>query len=191
MKIKFAALLLGALIVFTGCRTRPYSYSQTIYSSVENNDDDAIAALLLALANKKEPVKVKVVQQPKDTVKYVQVSFSADALFATGSYKLSKKAQGELADFAKNINESMEISIYGHTDNAPFKGCTAAQSHAKNQKLSEDRAQSVCDYLQKCGVKASQIKEVKGYGEDNPVADNSTAEGKQQNRRVDVRIKTK
>ena len=45
---------------------------------------------------------------------------------------------------------------------------------------------SVSNYLKSCGVSASQIKTVEGQGSSNPVADNSTAEGRQQNRRVEV-----
>ena len=53
-------------------------------------------------------------------------------------------------------------------------------------RLSLDRATSVSTYLQALGVSAAQIKSVEGLGEANPVADNSTAAGKEQNRRVEV-----
>ena len=63
---------------------------------------------------------------------------------------------------------------------------TAAQSKQKNLDLSQERAQSVSTYLMSCGITSAQIKGVQGLGEDNPVADNSTAAGRQENRRVEV-----
>ncbi len=70
------------------------------------------------------------------------------------------------------------MAIYGHTDNTG--------SDAINQPLSVSRANSVSNYLKSCGVSASQIKSVEGQGSSNPVADNSTVEGRKQNRRVEV-----
>ena len=57
---------------------------------------------------------------------------------------------------------------------------------AINQPLSVNRANSVSSYLRSCGVQGKQIKSVEGQGSTNPVADNSTAAGRQQNRRVEV-----
>ena len=62
------------------------------------------------------------------------------------------------------------------------------QSKELNKELSVKRASSVSSYLLTKGVKASQFKEVTGYGEDNPVGDNSTAAGREQNRRVEIYI---
>jgi outer membrane protein OmpA-like peptidoglycan-associated protein len=83
-------------------------------------------------------------------------------------------------------NTDCDVAIQGYTDNAGWKNSTAEQSAAKNQQLSEQRAQAVTSYLQSVGVSASQIRSTTGYGEANPVADNSTAAGKAQNRRVEV-----
>jgi len=70
------------------------------------------------------------------------------------------------------------VAIYGHTDNTG--------TDAINNPLSVKRAQAVESYLKSCGVSASQIRSVDGQGSTNPVADNSTAEGRKQNRRVEV-----
>ena len=63
---------------------------------------------------------------------------------------------------------------------------TAEQSAQKNVQLSQQRAQAVTSFLNSLGVSNSQIRSTIGYGEANPVADNSTAAGKAQNRRVEV-----
>lgn len=80
----------------------------------------------------------------------------------------------------------MDILIKGYTDNQGWIGCSHEESIRKNYELSQLRAQSVSMYLQQCGVSPSQIKEVSGFGESYPVADNSTKSGREQNRRVEV-----
>ena len=74
----------------------------------------------------------------------------------------------------------------GYTDNAGWRNSTAEESKAKNQQLSLQRAESVSSFLQSKGAKYTQIREVKGYGEEFPVADNNTVAGKRDNRRVEV-----
>ena len=68
--------------------------------------------------------------------------------------------------------------MQGYTDNTGNDGI--------NLPLSENRAKSVYNYLTSCGVKAGQFKNIQGFGSSNPVADNTTAAGRQQNRRVEV-----
>ena len=119
----------------------------------------------------------------------VKVTFDSGILFQTGSSTLQAAAKNSLNNFANNVLNvytDCDVAIQGYTDNAPWKGSTAAQSAAKNQTLSLQRAQAVQNYLLQQRVNASQIKSVEGLGEANPVADNSTAAGKQQNRRVEV-----
>ena len=71
-----------------------------------------------------------------------------------------------------------DVAIYGHTDNTG--------SAAVNEKLSLQRAQSVADFLKGKGMENKMTVEGKSFNE--PVADNSTAEGRKQNRRVEVFI---
>ena len=109
----------------------------------------------------------------------VKVTFDSGILFTTGSSTLSASAMSSL-------NNDMNVGIVGYTDNQGWKNSTAEQSAQKNQALSLQRAQAVTNYLTKQGVSTSQIKETAGLGEQNPVADNSTAAGQKQNRRVEV-----
>jgi outer membrane protein OmpA-like peptidoglycan-associated protein len=110
----------------------------------------------------------------------VKVTFDSGILFATNSSTLtasSKNALNQFAGVLKN-NTDCDIAIYGHTDNTG--------NDAINNPLSVKRAQAVETYLKSQGVSAAQIKTVDGQGSTNPVADNSTAEGRKQNRRVEV-----
>lgn len=119
----------------------------------------------------------------------VKVTFDSGILFNTSSSNLSNTAQGSLLNFAKNVllpNTDMDVAIKGYTDNQGWKNSTKEQSIEKNKKLSLQRAQSVETYLKNQGVSAAQIKSVEGLGEADPVADNSTKAGQQENRRVEV-----
>ena len=118
----------------------------------------------------------------------VKVTFDSGILFTTGSSTLSNVAKQSLSNFANVLkqNTDCDVAIQGYTDNAGWKNSTAAQSAEKNQKLSLQRAQAVTAYLQSLGVSSAQIRSTEGFGEANPVADNSTSAGKAQNRRVEV-----
>jgi outer membrane protein OmpA-like peptidoglycan-associated protein len=119
----------------------------------------------------------------------VKVTFDSGILFGTGAATLSSSAKASLSKFANNVlkqNADMDVDIYGYTDNQGWKNSTAEQSRQKNLNLSQERAQSVSTYLMSCGVTSAQIKGVQGLGEESPVADNSTAAGRQENRRVEV-----
>lgn len=118
----------------------------------------------------------------------VLVTFDSGILFTTGSSTLSTGAQNSLTKFAKILTENptIELSVLGHTDNTGFANSTAEQSAQKNQALSQQRAQSVVNFLTAKNALASQFKEIRGVGQDMPVADNSTAAGRTQNRRVEI-----
>lgn len=110
----------------------------------------------------------------------VKVTFDSGILFATNKADLNAASKTSLAKFSEVLktNSDCHVDIYGHTDSTGNDGI--------NIPLSNNRAQSVRNYLQSCGVSAAQIQKVEGKGSSEPVADNSTKEGKQQNRRVEV-----
>ena len=73
----------------------------------------------------------------------------------------------------------VHLTVQGHTD--------AVGDAAANKKLSQERAQSVVDYLVSKGVDPAQLQAV-GYGQEKPVADNSTKEGQFKNRRIEFEV---
>lgn len=113
-------------------------------------------------------------------LKAVKVTFDSGILFATNKAVLNQTSKDELAKFSTVLknNQDCYVDIYGHTDSTGNDGI--------NIPLSNNRAQSVQSYLQQCGVPASQFKNVTGKGSAEPVADNTTKQGRQQNRRVEV-----
>ena len=104
-----------------------------------------------------------------------------NVFFDTGKASLRPESSKELNELAEYmmLKKTLVIEIAGHTDNVGAKDA--------NQKLSEDRANTVRDYILKKGVAPAQVT-AKGYGDAQPVADNSTDKGKQKNRRTEVRI---
>lgn len=89
------------------------------------------------------------------------------------------KGEGVLEDVTKLMKEqpTLRVSVEGHTD--------SVGSDAYNEKLSERRAQAVKAYLVKEGIDAGRI-DAKGFGESKPTADNKTAAGRAENRRVEI-----
>ena len=110
----------------------------------------------------------------------VKVTFDSGILFATNKADLNSASKTQLAQFSNQLKNdpTLYVDVYGHTDSTGNDGI--------NIPLSNNRAQSVVSYLKSCGVPASQFQKVEGKGSSEPVADNATAEGKQQNRRVEI-----
>ncbi len=116
----------------------------------------------------------------KNGLDAVKVTFDSGILFASSKANLNQGSKNELAKFSivlKN-NKDCHIDVYGHTDSTGNDGI--------NIPLSNDRAQSVVNYLKSCGVSSSQFKNVSGLGSSQPVATNETKAGRQLNRRVEV-----
>jgi OOP family OmpA-OmpF porin len=107
----------------------------------------------------------------------LKVEFDSDKAVVKDKYKNEIK---KVSDFMKKYPNTTAV-IEGHTDNT--------NTAEYNQKLSEERANSVRQYLiNNFGIKASRLTAV-GYGLTKPIASNSTEEGKQKNRRVQAVIK--
>jgi outer membrane protein OmpA-like peptidoglycan-associated protein len=102
-----------------------------------------------------------------------------DVLFETGKYELKPEARERLAKVSGILlaYSSLKIAIEGHTD--------AIGSDDYNQRLSEQRAESVRDYLVNEGVAAPAVS-ARGLGKMQPIASNDTPEGRQRNRRVEL-----
>lgn len=103
-------------------------------------------------------------------------------VFETGSAVIDKASAPVLARAAVAISKAPDakIEVAGFTDDVG--------SDKANQKLSERRAASVKAYLVKSGVPASQLS-ARGYGEQDPVVDNSTADNRSENRRIEFHVK--
>ena len=111
----------------------------------------------------------------------IRVNFDSGILFAVNSAELSAGAKRDIDRLAETLQkyDGTNIIIEGHTDNTGTREL--------NQGLSERRAQAVANYAKMRGVDPSRMQ-AKGYAFDQPIAENTTAEGRQQNRRVEIII---
>jgi len=118
------------------------------------------------------------VLQTTDTPRGLVVNM-ADVLFETGKYALSQDAQLKLAKLSGIIqaHPGLNLAIEGHTD--------TTGSEDFNMKLSQQRADTVREFLISQGMSPDTIT-ARGMGQDNPLADNSTAAGRKLNRRVEI-----
>lgn len=105
-----------------------------------------------------------------------------NVFFDVDKFDLKPESFSELQKLISflNSNATVKIEVGGHTDNTGDK--------IKNQKLSENRAKSVIDYLISKGIDAARLTS-KGYGDTKPVADNKTEEGRAANRRTAFVVK--
>jgi outer membrane protein OmpA-like peptidoglycan-associated protein len=111
----------------------------------------------------------------------IKITFESGILFATNSAELQPTSKTDIERLAATLKKygDTNVIIQGHTDNSG--------SDAINQPLSERRARAVSDYIASLGVESNRLT-AEGFGSAQPVADNSTAAGKQANRRVEVAI---
>jgi outer membrane protein OmpA-like peptidoglycan-associated protein len=114
----------------------------------------------------------------RDTARGLVVNLS-DVLFDTGKYTLRPLAREKLAKISGIVlaYPDLRLAIEGNTD--------SVGSDAMNQTLSEKRASSVMDYLAQQNIPAASMTS-QGFGKSQPIASNDTADGRQQNRRVEL-----
>src|SRR6476646_9066921 len=140
--------------------------------------------LLQEAEKEKADLRAQLLQQlntilaTRDTARGLIANMS-DVLFKTGSFELLSGARERLAKVSGIViaHPGLHLEVEGHTD--------AVGGDDYNQKLSENRAQAVRDYLIQQGIPNNSIVS-RGLGKTQPVATNDTAEGRQQNRRVEL-----
>lgn len=126
-----------------------------------------------ALASLEEMGKVK--EEARGTV----ITLDGSVLFASGKYDLLPIARQKLSDIAHALRDQgyKKITVEGHTD--------SRGSESTNLQLSENRAMAVRTLLVSEGIEPSKITSM-GLGEQRPIADNNTPEGRANNRRVEI-----
>ena len=144
--------------------------------AIIGNKMDKKAEELAALEN----AQVETVEDVNG-LKAIKVTFDSGILFDFNKATLKADAKKNLDKFAAEMADlpDTDITVLGHTDNVG--------SAEANQKVSDNRANAVSNYLQNKGIAKSRIV-AEGHSFNDPVADNSTAEGRAQNRRVEIYI---
>ena len=144
--------------------------------AIIGNKMDKKAEELAALEN----AQVETVEDVNG-LKAIKVTFDSGILFDFNKSSLKPEAKESLTQFAQKMADMSEtnINVYGHTDNVG--------SAAANKKVSDQRAQAVAKFLTQKGIAKERIV-ADGLSYDFPVADNSTEEGRAQNRRVEIYV---
>ena len=122
--------------------------------------------------------QLNLILETRDSARGLIVNMS-DVLFDSGKFTLRPGAREKLAKLSGIVlaYPSLQLAVEGHTDNVG--------SDEYNMNLSDNRANSVRDYLIQQGITASSVR-ARGFGESQPVTTNDTAAGRQQNRRVEL-----
>ena len=152
-------------------------------SNVHNTDSDPLKGMI---------VEAEKAARVQDFNKLLEGAISAEieadkivrldyVFFKTGSAELDAMSEFELDNVAEQLNKYPEIQVElsGHTDNVG--------DPQNNRDLSEQRAQTVFDYLINKGVDAGRLSAA-GYGESQPIESNDTAEGRKVNRRTELKV---
>ena len=177
-------LLLSAL-AFGGCATKKYVNEQvatvdTRVASVDSHLTDVDTRLGATDKTAQDALQRATAAGKLAEGKFdYAVTLSDDSVkFPTNVHKLSEEAQARLTELAtrlKTDNKNVYLEIQGHTD--------ATGSPEYNEKLGEERAEAARLFLNKQGVALNRIATI-SYGQDAPVAPNTTKDGRAQNRRV-------
>ncbi|MBV9079654.1 MAG: OmpA family protein [Elusimicrobia bacterium] len=124
----------------------------------------------------------------EQTGEAVTITLGDKVLFRSGQYELQPSGREVLAGIAGAIKkyEADSIRVEGHTDNVRMSGALAAR-FPSNWELSAARAGAVVRFLEKSGVDPALLV-LEAYGDNHPVGDNATVEGRQANRRVEITL---
>lgn len=161
--------------------------STAIFSSDQYGGIGLLDLYSFSLPEELRPQPVEYVDEIVEAAPSLEVGTSIElknVSFETGKSNLYEISYVDLDKVVElmTLNPTMHIELGGHTDNVG--------NSAFNQKLSEQRAKAVYDYLIGKGISNSRLS-YKGYGPSRPIADNSTEEGRSQNRRTEFTITEK
>ena len=136
--------------------------------------DDQCPEVAGTVANKGCPEVTEEVQKQLN-------DYARTILFDTGKSSIKAESTSVMVDIIQILNEypTAKFTVEGHTD--------SVGSDKLNQKLSEERANSVRDFLIDKGIDSSRLSAI-GYGEEKPIATNNTRAGRAQNRRVEINL---
>ena len=126
------------------------------------------------------------VRRLQSAVKY---TVNSDLLFPSGGYELTEAGKETIAKVAQILapEQQERLVVNGYTDNAAVGPSLQQKGITSNQMLSELRANAVMNYMISQGVQPEFVS-VRGWGDADPIAPNSTTQGRSQNRRVEITI---
>ena len=173
--------LLGALmapVLLSACVSQSkYDELQAQYQQVQQQNT--------ALSNQVAADKAQICRL-QGAIKY---TVNSDLLFRPGDWQMAERGKQIIAGFAAKLapTQQNKILVSGYTDNAPIGPALQRQGITSNEILSQKRAENLMEYVVSLGVKPDLVS-AQGFGDSNPVASNDTAQGRAQNRRVELSL---
>ncbi len=199
-------LISVALLILSGCQTTPENKNQTkgatigaatggvLGGLIGKKSGNAAAGVLIGAGTgaaiggyaghrmDKQAEELSKVAETKRTQEGLMSRLKSDILFDTGKSQIKPEARDNLKDVAEIMRKYPEnvITVTGYTDNTG--------TSRLNESLSKQRAEAVRQVLVANGVPGNTVS-TQGLGPSYPVGDNSTSEGRQQNRRVELEVR--
>ena len=196
-------LLCVASVLLAGCVSRgTYDELQGRYTTLQRQYGDLQgqytqlqqssaaqakqSAADLAAAKKEAAAEKAQIGRFQEAIKF---TVNSDLLFRSGSWEMSPRGKDIIAKLAPKLApyQQNKLVVNGYTDSAPISPALKREGVTSNEVLSQKRAEAVMQDLISKGVKPDMIS-ARGFGEANPVASNKTAQGRAQNRRVEVTL---
>jgi chemotaxis protein MotB len=119
----------------------------------------------------------------------IKYTVNSDLLFPSGGWQMSERGKQIIATMSTKLvpTQQNKVLVSGFTDNAPIGPALAREGITSNEILSQKRAENVMEFLVSQGMKPDLVS-AKGFGDSNPVGPNTTAQGRAQNRRVELSL---
>ena len=181
-KLPMLCALTGALLMTACVSQQKYDESQQKNAQLEQEYQQ----LNQSMSSEVAASNVLAWNQLQDAIK---VSVNSELLFPSGGWEMSESAKTSIAKIAAILapNQKAKINVNGYTDSTPIGPGLAKEGITTNLILSQRRADNVMQYMISQGVKPGLVA-AHGFGDAAPVASNNTAEGRAQNRRVELTI---
>jgi chemotaxis protein MotB len=167
--------LTGAALLLSGCVSQQkYNALDQEYQQLQQSMTAEVGAQKMQITRLQDAIKVSV---------------NGELLFPSGGWQMSPQAQQTIAKIAAILapQQTTKINVNGYTDNTPIGPGLMREGVTSNLTLSQKRADNVMQYMISQGVNPSLVS-AQGFGDADPVASNATAEGRAQNRRVELTL---
>lgn len=174
--------VLAAALLMAGCVSQQkYDESQQKNAELEQQYQELNQQMSTEVAAKDMRIT-----RMQDAIK---VSVNSELLFPSGGWEMPASAKTSIAKIAAILapHQTAKINVNGYTDSTPIGPGLKKEGITTNLILSQKRADNVMEFLISQGVKSNLVS-AHGFGEANPVASNDTAEGRAQNRRVELTV---
>jgi chemotaxis protein MotB len=175
-----------------GVRLFPLIAPVLLAACVSQSSYDALQAQNQQLQQQNSALSSQVATQKAQLCRLqgaIKYTVNSDLLFPSGGWQMNDRGKQVISNMAAKLAPTQQnhILVSGYTDNAPIGAALQRQGITSNEILSQKRAENVMEYIVSQGGNPNLIS-AKGFGEADPVASNDTAQGRAQNRRVELSL---